>query len=76
MFLSNPFGGIGVICVSKLRTLHADVPTLTAHRSSLIAQDPKTCSFVLLSKIKICGHLSNLCHQRANENLLQNRISV
>ncbi len=33
------FGGIGVICVSKKpRTLHADVPTLTAHRSPLIAQ--------------------------------------
>ena len=32
------FGGIGVICVSKKpRTLHADVPTLTAHRSPLIA---------------------------------------
>ena len=29
------FGGIGAICVSKKpRTLHADVPTLTAHRSS------------------------------------------
>ena len=30
------FGGIGVICVSKLRTLHADVPTfslLIAHNS-------------------------------------------
>ena len=33
--MSNPFGGIGAICVSKKpRTLHADVPTLTAHRSS------------------------------------------
>ena len=41
--------------------------TQTSLLSSLIAQDPKTCSFVLLSKIKICGHLSNLCHQRANE---------
>ena len=37
------FGGIGVICVSKLRTLHADVPTLTAHRSLL-----KTQKLVLL----------------------------
>ena len=41
--MSNPFGGIGVICVSKLRTLHADVPTLTAHRSLL-----KTQKLVLL----------------------------
>ncbi|MBO5740517.1 MAG: hypothetical protein J6R54_00805, partial [Bacteroidaceae bacterium] len=31
------------ICVSKLRTLHADVPTLTAHRSLL-----KTQKLVLL----------------------------
>ena len=37
------FGGIGVICVSKLRTLHADVPTLTAHLSLL-----KTQKLVLL----------------------------
>ena len=37
------FDGIGVICVSKLRTLHADVPTLTAHRSLL-----KTQKLVLL----------------------------
>ena len=27
--MSNPFGGIGAICVSKLRTLHADVPTFS-----------------------------------------------
>ena len=32
--------------------------------------------FFLSWKIKICGHLSHLCHQRANEHLLQNRISV
>ena len=32
-----------MICVSKLRTLHADVPTLTAHRSLL-----KTQKLVLL----------------------------
>ena len=38
------FGGIDVICVSKKpRTLHADVPTLTAHRSLL-----KTQKLVLL----------------------------
>ena len=39
-----------MICVSKLRTLHADVPTLTAHRSLLTAQKP--VSYVLLSKMK------------------------
>ncbi|MBR4406279.1 MAG: hypothetical protein IKT30_07885, partial [Bacteroidaceae bacterium] len=37
ILMSNPFGGIGGICVSKkLRTLHADVPTfslLIAHSS-------------------------------------------
>jgi hypothetical protein len=32
--MSNPFGEIGAICVSKnLRTLHADVPT--SHNSKL-----------------------------------------
>ena len=36
--LLEAFGWIGVICVSKKPlTLHADVPTLTAHRSSLIS---------------------------------------
>ncbi|MBR5481819.1 MAG: hypothetical protein IKU85_09020, partial [Bacteroidaceae bacterium] len=45
------------------------------HRSSLIAQDPKTCSFVLLSKIKICGHLLNLCHQRAIKILYKTEFS-
>ena len=45
------FGGIDVICVSKKpRTLHADVPTLTAHRSLLKTQKP--VSYVLLSNPK------------------------
>ena len=73
------FGGIGGIGVSKKpRTLHADVPTfslLIAHRSS-----PKKLFLMFLCLIqKLTAHCSLLiAHRslRANENLLQNRISV
>ena len=46
--MSNPFGGIGAICVSKLRTLHADVPTF-----SLLM-------FVIISSCWTCLTLFNL----------------
>ena len=55
----------GLAGFARVKTSDAARRRPYSHRSSLIAQDPKTCSFVLLSKIKICGHLSNLCHQRA-----------
>ncbi|MBR4855216.1 MAG: hypothetical protein IKU94_01145, partial [Bacteroidaceae bacterium] len=49
-----------------------NVPTLTAHRSL-----PKNLILMFLCQnLKICGHLSHLCHQRAIENSLQNRIFV
>ena len=42
------FGGIGVICVSKKpRTLHADVPTLTAHQRAIVHIRKKQKSMAL-----------------------------
>ena len=115
--MSNPFGGIGAICVSKKpRTLHADVPTfpllmliiisscwtcfsisprafscpsprtdpetssgwhLCTHRSSLIAQDPKTCFYVLMSNPKTHGSLLITHYSKRSSVKNQNlRLSV
>ena len=60
VLMSNPFGEIGAICVSKnLRTLHAEVPTshnskLTTHCSLLTTQK----SVVFASSAFHCLHLS------------------
>ena len=59
--MSNPFGGIGVICVSKLRTLHADVPTLTAHRSLLKTQKLVLLFFCQKSKSAVICRICVIC---------------
>ena len=52
--MSNPFGEIGAICVSKnLRTLHADIPTshnskLKTHHSLLTTHYSKICRICVI----------------------------
>ena len=56
------FGGIDVICVSKKpRTLHADVPTLTAHRSLLKTQKLVLLFFCQKSKSAVICRICVIC---------------
>ena len=50
-----------MICVSKLRTLHADVPTLTAHRSLLKTQKLVLLFFCQKSKSAVVCRICIIC---------------